>query len=495
MKKLIALVLITAFAFLILAACAETAITPGENNREEHEQIPGDQQPDEALAEPRITHSLPDDLDFGGHTFRILNTIQEDRHYVNLMMESIDEELTGEIINDAAFRRSAEIQERFNCTIIEIRVTAGTRNSRFRQSALAGDDAYDISMLQFGEALSAAQEGMIYDINELIYINLDAPWWDQNARSSLSLMNKVFFCPGAYELANFDMTRIILFNKKLMQDYGIEYCVYELVETGRWTFDRFFDMARQVSADLDGDGAFDYRDKFGVASTADHVVFGSFMMGSGERTVRKDANDLPYFAAGTERFNRVFISMVDNFYDGDFYFAPRNVPQAEEWCTNMFNEDRLLFYNITFNRIPIFRSMDADFGILPIPKFDESQENYYCESGNGVLAVIPVSASDPNRSGAFLELYAYFGWRYVVPAYKEISLQTMFARDDESAAMVDLIDVSRVYDLGRLYWSAAAWYPFVDEFGAARTGVATVTERNAARATAAIERTLEFLFE
>jgi hypothetical protein len=112
-----------------------------------------------------------------------------------------------------------------------------------------------------------------------------------------------------------------------------------------------------------------------------------------------------------------------------------------------------------------------------------------------VLAVIPVSATEPNRSGAFLEAYAYYGWKYVVPAYKEVSLKTKMARDDESSGMVDLIDVSRVYDLGRLYWGSNAWDPYVTEFGNARTGVAAITERNIDRVATAIERTLGFLFE
>lgn len=497
MKKIIALILILSLAGLILAACAESGggAVGGDDNQPQ-----ANITDDPAAAEPDaeqdiLMHSIPDSMDFGGYTFTILNTIQSDRHYVNMMMEPLYEEITGEIINDAAFRRSTEIQDRYNANIVQILAPGGSRNTMFRNSAMAGDNAYDIASLTFGEAFTAAQQGLIFDINQLAYVDLDAPWWDQNARESLSIMHRVFFLPGAYEVANFDMTRIILFNKQLMQDYQIPYDVYQLVEDGQWTMDRFFRMAAMVSEDLNGDGIFDHLDLYGVASTADHVVFGSFMMGAGERMVRKDADDIPYFAAGTDRFVKVFQFLVENFYTDNFYFNPRNVAGSEEWMTNMFNENRLLFYNITFNRVPVFRGMDADFGILPIPKFDEMQENHYNESGNGKLAIIPVSAEDPQRSGAFLELYAYYGWRYVVPAYKEISLQTMFARDDESAAMVDLIDVSRVYDQGRLFWGANAYDPFVTLFGNRGMEVASLIERHTPGVERAIQRTMDALWE
>ena len=500
LKKITALIAgiaIIFFSFTVIASCASGG--SADNHAEE---IGGAKNTDganfeESAAEPEKEPDAGDnipELDFLGFEFKILNTIQTDLHYMNLLMEPEVYEDTGEIINDAAYRRSVEIEERFNCKITEIDVANGSRGSTFKKSALAGDNAYDIACISPSEALSAASEKLIYDINELTYINLDALWWDQNAKNSLSITNKIYFCPGAYELSNFDMTRILLVNKKMMQQYGITENIYQLVADGAWTQDKFFTMAKLVSNDVNGDGKYDYNDSFGVGSTADHVVFGSFMEGAGEMLIRKDGGDIPYFSAGSERFNNVFISMVDNFYSGNFYFYPKNVSDAEEWCTNMFNEDRMLFYNITFNRIPKFRNMDADFGIIPLPKFDESQDRYYCESGSGMLAVIPNSAEKPDNNGAFLESYAYYGYKYVVPAYKEVSLKTKMARDDESAAMVDIIDISRVYDLGRLYWAASAYDPYVTLFGSKKTEVASVTEKNTPKVESAIAKTLENWF-
>jgi len=504
MKRIIALIVAIIFIcpVFIFISCGEKSSnspnsTPDSANNNAANNADVNINPDEtpnATEELKLKDNIPE-LDFGGKEFKILNTEQADLHYMNLLMEPYVYEDTGDIINDAAYRRSIEIQERFNCRITEVKAKNGDRGSKFKKSALAGDNAYDISCISPGEAFSAASEKLIYDINGLIYVDLNAPWWDQNAKGSMSLMNKVFFCPGAYELSNFDMTRILLFNKKMVQDYGVKENIYQLVNDGKWTFEKFFNMAKLVSVDVNGDGKFDKSDMFGVGSTADHVVFGSFIEGSGEMLVRKDKDDMPYFAAGSERFNSVLINMVDNFYSGNFYFYPKNVPEAEEWCTNLFNEDRLLFYNITFNRIPKFRNMDADFGIVPLPKYEESQERYYCESGSGMLAVIPQSSENPDNCGAFLEAYAFYGYKYVVPQYKEVSLKTKLSRDEDSAAMVDIIDISRVYDLGRLYWAANAYDPYVALFGAKKTDVASVTEKNAAKVATAIEKSLNKLID
>ena len=503
MKKIIALIVALVFLCPVLISCGgnnnsgstESPPADAANNNAGNTDATGDTPADSTSAPAtdaaeEVKDNIPE-LNFEGYEFKILNTNQNDLYYMNLIMEPYEYQDTGDIINDAAYRRSIEIQERFNCKIREIIVANGSRGSTFRKSAQTGDNAYDIACINPSEAFSAASEKLIYDINELVHVNLDAPWWDQNARSSMSVMNKVFFCPGAYEVSNFDMTRILLFNKKMMQEYGVTENVYQLVKDGKWTFDKFFSMAKLVSTDVNGDGKYDRYDKFGIGSTADHVVFGSFMMGSGEMMVRKDADDMPYFAAGSERFNSVLTSMVDNFYSGNFYFYPKNVAGSEDWCTDMFNEDRMLFYNITFNRIPKFRNMDADFGILPLPKFSEEQLKYYCESGNGLLAVIPQSAPKPDNNGAFLEAYAYYGYKFVVPQYKEVSLKTKMSRDTESAEMVDIIDVSRVYDLGRLYWGSSAYDPYVTLFGSKKTDAASVTEKNAPKVEKAINDALK----
>ena len=508
-KKIIALIAAVIFVCSVFVACGndnanESTAAPDKNNNdsagvkdESSGEIPdgdSDLPAGDLSEEILLTDNIPE-LDFGGHEFKILNTNQDDLYYMNLIMEPYVYEDTGDIINDAAYRRSIEIQERFNCGIKEIIVPNGNRSSSFKKSAIAGDNAYDISCLDNNEAFAVACDGLIYDINELAYVDLDAPWYDQNAKASLSIMNKVFFCPGSYEVSNFDMTRIILFNKKMMQDYGITDDVYQLVNEGKWTFDKFFAMAKAVSEDVNGDGKYDKEDKFGAGSTADHVVYGTFMTAAGEMAVRKDENDVPYFAAGSERFNKVMDSMVENFYAGNYYYAPKNVSGSEDWCTDMFNENRLLFYLITFNRIPKFRNMDADFGILPAPKFDEAQDKYYCESGRGMMAVIPQTAENPDRSGAFLEAYAYYGWKYVVPQYKETSLKTKMARDNESSAMVDIIDVSRVYDLGRIYWTASAYDTYVTQFGNKKTDTVSTTEKNGPKVTAAIEKSIANLIK
>ncbi|MCL2774430.1 MAG: hypothetical protein FWD71_13940, partial [Oscillospiraceae bacterium] len=66
--------------------------------------------------------------------------------------------------------------------------------------------------------------------------------------------------------------------------------------------------------------------------------------------------------------------------------------------------------------------------------------------------IIPVTVPDPEKTGAVIEAMACETLNDVIPAYYDVSLKTKYARDDESAEMLDIIFSHRVCDLGDSIW-------------------------------------------
>jgi hypothetical protein len=114
------------------------------------------------------------------------------------------------------------------------------------------------------------------------------------------------------------------------------------------------------------------------------------------------------------------------------------------------------------NRVTMLREMECNFGILPNPKLNEAQSEYY----NAVHAwcttsvSIPITA-DPERTGIVLEALTAESYYTLRPAYYDISLKNKLMRDDESGEMLDLIFDTRCYDLGHVY----NWGGVFDMFG------------------------------
>ena len=108
--------------------------------------------------------------------------------------------------------------------------------------------------------------------------------------------------------------------------------------------------------------------------------------------------------------------------------------------------------DMTFYYIPDLRNMEADFGILPYPKYSAAQENYYSRIEACDLTCVPVTNSDLEKTSVILEAMACVSAEKVIPEYYEVALKSKYSRDSESAYMLDLIFNNRVFDLGDTIW-------------------------------------------
>ena len=82
------------------------------------------------------------------------------------------------------------------------------------------------------------------------------------------------------------------------------------------------------------------------------------------------------------------------------------------------------------------RAMETDFGILPIPKLDSSQEKWGHTVGSrytGVGMAVPITARNLERTGHILEAICAESRYTTIPTYYDVSLKTKFARDEESS--------------------------------------------------------------
>jgi hypothetical protein len=99
--------------------------------------------------------------------------------------------------------------------------------------------------------------------------------------------------------------------------------------------------------------------------------------------------------------------------------------------------------------------MEIDFGILPLPWFDEHQREWrhsVTTTSGQVLAVPNVHYGDAlDRIGFMLEAVAAESRYTTIPAHHDIQLQAKLLRDDESSEMLDIIFGSMLWELSGVY--------------------------------------------
>ena len=141
------------------------------------------------------------------------------------------------------------------------------------------------------------------------------------------------------------------------------------------------------------------------------------------------------------------VSMMNYTYEKDYnnVFFELFIPQL--------GANRALFFSNQLLASLNMRSLEVDFGVLPMPKYDENQESYSSFSNTWFTdyVVIPPTNTDTVRTGALIEAMNYYSQQYVVPAFIDNVVKNKSVRDEESAKIIsDIID-NMQYDIALMF--------------------------------------------
>ncbi|MFA6948272.1 MAG: extracellular solute-binding protein [Eubacteriales bacterium] len=396
----------------------------------------------------QVKANVPEE-DYEGADFLILT--YDDGNLATRTYKNSDADTeTGDTINDAIYKRNLTVEEDFNINISQF--ATGSVESVAKKAIMAGDSTYDLIISSISHIRGLASSGYLINLYDVPYIDMTREYWDQNMSSELTIGGKLFCNTG--DIAVYDDMRVVcsIFNKGLWEQNGLE-DPYELVLGGKWTLDKMIELGSNVTKDLNGDGVYDQNDLWGIMS--EYGAGNDFFFASGERMVSLDADGNPKIVFDSERSISAAEKTLTFLLDSANVFLGDKIKSDDVWVTAslMFQQDQVLMRTTTFEPVPRdLRAMDTDFGVLPIPKFDEQQSDYHSFARSDIyVACVPSSVSSAERSGIITESLAAGSVATLTPAFYDISLQGKVLRDDASQSMLDIIFGSKVYDIGYLY--------------------------------------------
>jgi hypothetical protein len=235
----------------------------------------------------------------------------------------------------------------------------------------------------------------------------------------------------------------------MIKDHGMEF-PYALVKSGDWAWGKVAEMAKQASSDIDGDGKMTKSDQWGISYTTNAVV--STFNNCGIHIAELDADGVPVITLNSSeavsRMKNILTMLFDQSYSYDTLMTGDFLPNGE-----IFGDGRALFMFAGTHDVKILRAMDVDFGIVPYPKYDSSQKEYFPSALSLSISVacIPKTNADIENTGLFMEAFAYEGYVKVVPAFYDTILMGKLARDSESEDMLEYIFGNLDYDTGNLF--------------------------------------------
>lgn len=353
--------------------------------------------------------------------------------------EMYAEDLTGEVVNDAVYDRDLTVEERLG-VVIDYELAADT-NALINNNVTAGTDEFQIHV---GSAVDTVQYGVKGNYYNLLgeypeYLNLDQPWWSQYYTEQSSIMDCVFFATGDLFTSLTKLAFVTYANMQMVEDYGVEN-PYTMVREGTWTFDNVMSMASNVYVDKNGNGVKDVNDTFGYfigGQIGLDVYWSAFDL----TICSKDDEGVPSFNVDVEKMSAVLEKLLPYYTDSDFVYTSVNTGSDAEQDTvaQMLADDRMMFTPLRIMHTEQIREMESDYALLPLPKWDEEQSNYYTFVHDQYsVGGIPVSVQDPSMVSAVMEAMAAESYRYVTPAYYDLVLNGKYIRDPDSAEMLEI---------------------------------------------------------
>lgn len=254
MKRLL---LLSAISALLFISCAATGIPTSE-----HEILSSTTET--AGDDSRLFTDDLGSFDFNGDEFNFFSR-QQDIPMFRGALDVVEE--TGDVLNDSVFQRNRRLEERFNFIIKE---NVQPTTDAARTSIISGDDTYDVISTRCTYAFNYAQEGLIYSVGDLIHIDLGKGYWDEKLTSEMTVMNKMYFAVGAFNLTSYDFTHVLLFNKIITDNHNLD-DLYTVVADNKWTFDKYNTYVTAVTKDLNGDSVMDSEDMFGFVAAGKQI--------------------------------------------------------------------------------------------------------------------------------------------------------------------------------------------------------------------------------
>ena len=267
---------------------------------------------------------------------------------------------------------------------------------------------------------------------------------------------------GDISLLSLACTHALVFNKDMIDTYALEN-PYDLVNNNEWTIDKLQEMARKVTADTDEPSGFDYNDTYGFLVNDNFIL--SMYIAAGQRLTSKDNNDHPVIAINGEGPARVYEKIFDFVTNpvatcqfsasGNSYFTSVSAAGKNIWvaATESVANKKAMFRAMALIDIFDLGDYECNFGVLPAPKFDEGQDNYYSRVSTvySTCVAIPFNVADPEMSSIITDALMQSSTDTTKNAYFQVIMKERKVQDTESEKMLDIIFNGRVYDLASIY--------------------------------------------
>ncbi len=408
-----------------------------------------------------VESNIPKDLNFGGEEEVKFLIIEEESFSREWSADEVVDSLSREIFN-----RNEAVKKQLGVNLNFTKMYPGTISAEYdkitQRIEVAGNSGLGEFDVVSNSAAYATKPGLMrYYLNfndaKLRYFNFDKPWWNEYYRQAADVMGKMYFMVGDVNLSVFDRLIAVYFNHNLCRDYQIDPMeVYETVFEKKWTYEKLYQLTSDIYVDQNSNGGRDDGDFYGLIGLKASEACDGFLYSFNLHLTDTDADGMHALVSDPGALAKMdtALSMVEKlFYDTTGSLATVGTQNHVKIFVEkraVFNIDVLYHYAATN---AMMRSLDDVYGVLPVPKYDNDQEEYYScvQDMHNVISLMNHSLINCEAVSAVLELLCELSYENVRPYYYEKIVKLRYSTDSTASRVFDLLLKSTRWDFADVY--------------------------------------------
>ena len=442
-------------AVLALAMLASLALT--SCGGDDGTTAPPSGTPNTTAGRTILETQTPEGTNFGGEKIKFLS--RSDVDYYDEIIVKPDEIVN--VIDQSIFDRETYVEEKIGIELENDQVVQGTNYSRvtdvIRDHFRSNLNEYQLIANGCYHTMDASVEDCFWALSELDGIDLTMPWYSQYFVEEATLpTGELYFVAGDATISRIRWCYVTFFNQALAETYG-QTNLYDVVEEGKWTVDYQHSISSTIYSDENGNGTSDEGDLFGFSThynTGIDPYWSAFQL----PIIAKEDGKFVDVLDG-ERMIDGLTKIIDLFHNNNgtfLYYAKGDSDLNNVLMSREFASDHYLFMThwLLAVETEYLTDMENAYGIIPMPKLNEDQDDYYSYT-HDLMSVVGIPGTVPEEDlemvAITIEELSAYSYNYTREAYYELALKGRYMRDQQSREMLDLIIDNLRLDAGWIY--------------------------------------------
>ncbi|MBR6509032.1 MAG: hypothetical protein IKT38_00305 [Clostridia bacterium] len=299
-----------------------------------------------------------------------------------------------------------KLQKELNCKLVVKQTDESKLASLAAASAAGGQALCQIITTPIYKSGYFISSNLVADMGKISSIDLSKDYMNV-----ANMPEATRFGNGRYAVAaDTTVAAGVVYNKRILKELGYkDNYIYDLVDSGKWTYTEFRKLAKAALKDLDGKPGMSVEDQWGIAIMDRSTAGTADLLASANTPMIKLENGKLVSNMTNANIAKVAALMRETYRTDGTVINNNGSKIDGTKAHDAFKSGKVFMEYTTSEVMYWYSNMNDEYGFVPTPKFDGAKNYTSALDWNYKCLMVPagLSAKDQYNAGAVVQAYMY----------------------------------------------------------------------------------------